>query len=160
MRNSGSTRIYGPYYRKDGRQHVILVSPDGVKKTVSYPKFLKEQALGRCLDPNEETVDHVDRNPANNDLSNLRLLSRSAHAAEDATRVKSAIVNCVICDRELKRRPNDVEGSARKGKAGPFCKSCAGYCGTQIQKGYPRFPVQSGCPVSARVYYKREKSGV
>jgi len=152
-------RIYGPYYRKDGRQHVILMSLDGTRRTVSYPKFLKEQALGRYLDPNQETIDHLDRNPNNNRPTNLRILPRSKHAAEDVTRVKLVNTNCITCGEALKRRPNDLESNAKQCKAGPFCKPCAGRYGVQIQQGYPRFPPQLGCPATARTYYKREKAG-
>ena len=41
-------RIYGPYYRKDGRQHIVAY--DGmIKRTISYPRFLLETHLGRVL---------------------------------------------------------------------------------------------------------------
>ena len=153
-------RIYGPYYRKDGRQHVVLVFPDGIRRTVSYPKFLKEQALGRLLDPNQETIDHLDRNPNNNKPLNLRILPRPEHAAEDVTRVELVDTNCITCGESLKRRPNDLENNAKRGKAGPFCKSCAGHYGVHIQQGGSRLPPQSGCPIVSRVYYKREKTGV
>jgi len=45
-------KVYGPYTRKDGRQHVILYE-NGTRKTVSYPKYLLETKLGRPLDSNE-----------------------------------------------------------------------------------------------------------
>ena len=32
-------KVYGPYKRRDGRQHVIL-KKDKIKITVSYPKYL------------------------------------------------------------------------------------------------------------------------
>ena len=40
-------KVYGPYIRRDGRQHVILRFEGGSGKTVSYPKFLMECKLGR-----------------------------------------------------------------------------------------------------------------
>jgi len=73
-------QIFGPYKRKsDGRQIVIVVEPNGRRRTVSYPKWLMEQHLGRKLDPNEETVDHIDSNFDNNNLDNLRIMPRKNH---------------------------------------------------------------------------------
>lgn len=41
---------------------------------------IMEQAIGRPLLP-EEVVHHIDENKTNNELSNLQLMTRSAHAA-------------------------------------------------------------------------------
>lgn len=78
-------KIYGPYTRKDGRKHVIL-RKDGKLQTISYPRFLLEEKLGRKLLP-EETVDHIDEDLSNDDLSNLQVLSRAENAR------KSLLVN-------------------------------------------------------------------
>lgn len=82
-------RVHGPYKRKDGRQIVIVVENKGLRRTVSYPKWLMEVQLGRKLDPNLETVDHIDSNFDNNDLSNLRIVPRPEHSADDTRRAKS-----------------------------------------------------------------------
>jgi len=124
-------KIYGPYYRKDGRQHVIII--DGTKRrTVSYPKYLMEQRLGRKLDLSE-TVDHINRDFTNNDPSNLQILERKKHAALDVRRVMPVIVKCIHCGKEMKRSHKDAYRNALKGKAGPFCKSCAGRYGANLQ---------------------------
>lgn len=65
--------VYGPYQGKDGRFRVIV---NGV--TVSYPKYLIEQNLGRKLDK-DETVHHIDGDPANNSLDNLQVINRIEH---------------------------------------------------------------------------------
>lgn len=39
-----SQKVYGPYLRKDGRKHVIIVYGDGHKRTVSYGRLVQ---LGR-----------------------------------------------------------------------------------------------------------------
>lgn len=49
--------IYGPYARSDGRKHMILIDENGFRTTISYPKYLMEQYLGRKL-ADDETVDH------------------------------------------------------------------------------------------------------
>ena len=53
-------KVYGPYEMKSGRLYVTIRYDDGRQRTVSYPKFLVEQELGRELGP-DETVDHIDR---------------------------------------------------------------------------------------------------
>src|SRR5690606_5867052 len=88
-------KVYGPYLRKDGRKHVILYK-DGKRSTVSYPKFLMEQHLGRKLKPHE-TVDHIDRDFTNDDITNLRVVDRSQHAKDDAKRVKYTQVEELTC---------------------------------------------------------------
>lgn len=84
-------KIYGPYTRKDGRQHIVLYDFEkGLRKTMSYPKYLLEQKLGRELLPNE-TCDHIDNDFTNNSLDNLQVLTREENArkgADIAPRVK------------------------------------------------------------------------
>ena len=81
--------VYGPYQGKDGRFRVIVNG-----KTVSYPKYLVEQTLGRDLDKNE-TVHHIDGNPANNSLDNLQVISRKEHCRSHALTGPSFHQRCV-----------------------------------------------------------------
>ena len=97
--------VYGPYARKDGRQHVVAIKHNEVgsiieRKTISYPKYLVEVSLGRYLDP-EETVDHIDGDFLNNDLSNLRVVPRSLHAKSHTATRSDAVITCVICHKEF-----------------------------------------------------------
>ena len=119
-------KVYGPYTRPDGRQHVILVNAAGVRRTVSYPKYLMEQHLGRELDPDLETVDHKDRDFTNNNLSNLQILSRPDHSSLDNKRAKMVEFICPECGSRETRLPRVIDQNRRQGKAGPFCsKSCS-----------------------------------
>jgi hypothetical protein len=135
MAYSDNFKVWGPYIRKeDGRQIVIVLEKDGTKRTVSYPKWLMECHLGRRLDPNEETVDHIDSNFDNNDLDNLRLMPRKEHSADDTRRVKNLKFNCAGCKNEFERSPRLIRDKSNKGKAGPFCsRSCAGKYSRQLQ---------------------------
>lgn len=130
-------KVYGPYTRKDGRQHVVIIHGDGTRQTKSYPRYLLEQSLGREL-TGDETVDHTDNNYENNNLSNLQILSRSDNAKKGMSIRKAEIAPfvCPTCNisffKELRYvRHNNIN----HGKKGPFCsRSCAGFYGSQCQK--------------------------
>lgn len=95
------TKIYGPYKsKKDNRLRISLKFNDGHRKTVSYPKYLMEIHLNRYL-LEEETVDHIDKNPLNNDITNLRVLLRREHSANDVLRNKDVSVHCTYCGKEF-----------------------------------------------------------
>lgn len=143
-------KIYGPYKRKDDRQHIIAVFSDGTKKTVSYPKYLTEKRLGRYFKP-WETVDHKDGNFNNNDPSNIQVISRSRHAYEDCRRLLEQDFNCPICNKKFTladKKLNYAVQNRKKGKAGPFCgKGCAGRYGTMIQNNViKKLPVERITP--------------
>lgn len=127
-------KVHGPYKRKDGRQIVIVVEHNNKRRTVSYPKWLMELQVGRKLDPNMETVDHIDSNFDNNDLDNLRIVPRDQHSADDTRRVKLVKFTCVWCDKEFERSPRLIRDKAKKKKAGPFCsRACAGKYSRMLQ---------------------------
>lgn len=103
-------KCYGPYKRKDGRLHVILIEHgknNTITKriTVSYPKYLVEKYLGRYL-VEPETVDHIDGNFSNNELSNLRVVNREIHERSHA-KVRTAIKKvCLVCGKEFETFDN------------------------------------------------------
>jgi hypothetical protein len=148
-------KVHGPYRRRDGRQIVIVIELNGKRRTVSYPKWLMECQLGRRLDPNLETVDHIDSNFENNDLNNLRLVPRDQHSGDDTRRVKPVKFTCSWCDKEFERQPRLVRDKAKKNKAGPFCsRTCAGKYSRLLQlKLIEKMDTQ---PVVDSEYYKRK----
>lgn len=120
-------KVHGPYTKSNGRKIVIIIQDDGSRRTVSYPKFLVEEHLGRMLDPDLETVDHWDSDFNNNDLSNLKIMPRREHSANDTRRVKLVKFKCALCEKEFERSPRVVRDKAKKKNAGPFCsRICAG----------------------------------
>ena len=81
-------KIRGPYESsKDHRLRCVLVFNDKTIKSMSYPKYLMEVHLNRYLTENE-TVDHIDGNPLNNNINNLRVLDRREHCTNDVIRNK------------------------------------------------------------------------
>ena len=128
-------KVHGPYKRKqDGRQIVIIIENNGKRRTVSYPKWIMEMQLGRKLDPDLETVDHIDSNFENNSIENLRIVPRKEHSGDDTRRVKLVKFTCAWCDKEFERSPRLIRDKAKKNKAGPFCsRSCAGKYSRMLQ---------------------------
>jgi len=131
-------KIYGPYTRKDGRQHIVLVS-DGKKTTMSYPKYLLEQKIGRKL-LNHETCDHIDGDFTNNSLDNLQVLSRGDNAAKAMALRPREQIYCVCseCSKSFYASMKRVRhNQGKQKKAGPFCsRSCAGRYGQRLAKTY------------------------
>lgn len=138
-------RVYGPYLRKDGRQHVCLLTPEGTRKTVSYPKYLVEIRNGKLLGK-DETVDHIDNDFDNNSPDNLRIIKRSAHSKDDVRRNLPVTFVCPTCSTTFKlqgSRLSDAKQNRKQGKAGPFCtRSCAGSYSKGVQLGDPRLPAK------------------
>lgn len=131
-------KVRGPYLSKqDGRLRIWLVFNDKTTKGMSYPKYLMELHLDRYLEDNE-TVDHIDGNPLNNELSNLRVLDRTEHCTNDVIRNHDITVSCKYCGKEFTIPGNKIQNRNRKDRhqSGYFCsKSCSGKYGKMIQLG-------------------------
>ena len=114
-----------------------------------------ECQLGRKLDPDKETVDHIDSNFDNNYLSNLRLVPREEHSANDTRRVKPVEFECAWCDKKFERSPRLIRDKAKKNKAGPFCsRGCAGKYSRMLQlKLIDKYDSQKAVD---SVYYKKK----
>jgi len=148
-------KVYGPYSKADSRQIVIVIDRNGVRRTVSYPKWIMECQVGRPLDQDFETVDHKNYDFLDNSLDNLRIVPRDEHSADDTRRVKNVKFTCAWCDKEFERSPRLVRDKAKKNKAGPFCsRQCAGKYSRKLQlKLIDKLDVQ---PLVQSEYYKRK----
>lgn len=123
-------KIYGPYKRKDGRQHVIAYKSQLYRYTISYPKYLMELHLSRYLRLNED-VHHKDGDISNNSLENLEVVDKRQHVSKHNQKYDFVTLYCVGCGKEVLLNPvqhRDLENNRRnKGKFGPYCsKSCIG----------------------------------
>ena len=125
------------YLCKDNRLRIYIKESH---KTVSYPKYLMEETLGRKLLANEE-VHHKDRNPLNNELSNLEVRIRGEHQAEHSTKYKDKIAVCGWCGKEFlwtgpqQQRFYTERRLGRHNSPLPFCsRSCVGHYGKELQE--------------------------
>jgi len=126
-------RILGPYRHKTGqlkgRAYLQIHYCDGSKGTMLYSRYKMEEHLGRRLNKNE-TVDHIDEDVTNDDLSNLRVVSRSENAkmwAANNRDIDYTTFICPECGEEAEKETRYVKHNRKQGKAGPFCgRSCAG----------------------------------
>lgn len=127
-------KVYGPYTRRDGRKHVIILFTNGTRDTVSYPKFLMEQHLGRKLE-DWETVDHINDDFTDDRLENLQILSRADNVKKSAKGEETITFICPVCNKEATKLARNVrhnQGTYRR--LGPFCsRSCAGKHNAAIQ---------------------------
>lgn len=126
-------RVKGPYRHTTknlaGRAYMVVYYKDGSRGTTLYSRFKMEQHLGRRLDK-DETVDHIDEDVTNDDLSNLRVISRSENArswAANNREISYTTFTCPECGEKAKKKTRNVKNNRKQGKAGPFCgRSCAG----------------------------------
>ena len=120
--------LYGPYLRKDSRKHFVVIYSDGSKGSLSYPRWLMEQHLGRQLE-DWEHVDHIDNDKTNDDISNLQLLTVQENSKKNAELYPAELFYffCPFCGNGSKKYMRNVRGNWKKKKSGPFCsRSCAG----------------------------------
>jgi hypothetical protein len=149
-------KVYGPYFNgNEERQIVIIVDDDGNRRTVSLPKYIMEQHIGKPLDKDEGTVDHLDCDYSNNNIENLRIVPRKEHSGDDTRRVKLVSFDCSMCGKNFERSPRLVRDKSKKGRGGPFCsRQCAGRYARKVQlKLLDRMPAQ---PFIQSEYYKRK----
>lgn len=112
-------KVYGPYTRKDGRQIVVLKTPNKHdNRTISYPKYLVEIKLGRYL-KSDEQIDHIDGNFLNNDYSNLRIVNQSLHVRSHVSRKEEIVFRCPICGKQVKTKESSRVTCGNKRCVGP-----------------------------------------
>ena len=120
-------KVYGPYIdRGQGRVIVTLVATNH-RTSTSYARYLMANEVGRLLHDDEQ-VDHIDNDPMNNDLTNLRILTPSENSRRSGGHgVPPVELQCPVCDQMFRRLNQRVLRARRQNKMGKiFCsRQCA-----------------------------------
>lgn len=104
---------------------MVVISTDGKLSCKSYARWLMEQHLGREL-TSDETVDHIDEDKLNDDISNLQVLSLADNIHKSSGYKQYPEYTCPLCGNTFRKWKAQVDSNRRQGKPGPFCtKSCA-----------------------------------
>jgi endogenous inhibitor of DNA gyrase (YacG/DUF329 family) len=149
------SKVYGPFKNYKNREFVILIYPDGSRKTTAYARYLYEKHHNVVLAP-DDTVDHIDRNKKNNTITNLKIVPRAEHSSLDTKKSKDLTFKCPICKQKFKRKPKLLRDSHKRFCAGPFCsKSCAAIYSSRLrQKLIKKLPRQ---PFKKSRYFRDKK---
>jgi hypothetical protein len=129
-------KVYGPYKRADGRQHVIHYDNETKSRTTqSYPRYLMELHLGRKLEEYEH-VDHINEDPTDDRVENYQLTSQQENNRKNSKHRRDTgqfyprwyEFVCPCCGKNAKKLYHYyLNNNVRQGKAGPYCsRSCAG----------------------------------
>lgn len=134
--------INGPYIhttgRLKGRKYLNIIDDNNRKKTtILYSRWLMQQHIGRKLDY-DETVDHIDNDFTNDDISNLKILTRAENSAKYHSDISNTIswyeFICPECNNPSKKELRHVLHNRKQHKDGPFCsRSCASKYGRRKQ---------------------------
>lgn len=97
-----------------------------------YPlhRVLAENKIGRLLGPGED-VHHRDEDKSNNDPSNLEVLTKPDHARLHAPEKDLVLVNCPVCNKEIRIKPGVLRRRTLKAKLGPI--TCSYRCSSLRQ---------------------------
>lgn len=127
---------YGPYRLGDGHLIWSDTHDDGTRHTVLVHREVMEQHLGRKLTA-DEVVHHINKDPSDNRLENLTVMSVAEHASHHARHAEMATLVCCECGATFQRTVRQERSKASKRTAGPFCgKSCQGsWSGRQWGRG-------------------------
>lgn len=128
-------KILGPYM-KEGYLHVVFKYDDGRRVVQMYHRYLWEQEYGP-LD-SKQHLHHIDGNPLNNSLDNLKVMTHSRHMQlhNPKTRKLVAFV-CPSCGRISYKIEKEFNRRKREGCAGPFCdRSCAQWHNSNVRYGH------------------------
>ena len=88
-------------------------------------RLIMEQIIGRVLDYNE-VVHHIDGNTQNNDILNLKIMSRKNHSRLHVKYAKRIQIKCKNCNKLFELRQKRYEWIIKSGVKNLFCcKRCS-----------------------------------
>ena len=134
------------YICKDNRVRAYITYDSGKTASVSYPRLIMQETLGRELKPYEE-IHHIDGNPLNNDVNNLTIINNGEHQRIHMQKYIDKEMICPICGTKFiwtalqQQRFTSHECQRKKAKnpsSKPFCsKSCRAKYSALVTKQAP-----------------------
>ena len=83
--HKGKTQIRKTYSGQ-GYEHIMVMDTKGKKRFLGVHVLVAMAFLNHIPDGNNLVVDHIDKNPLNNNLSNLRILPNGINSNKDRKR--------------------------------------------------------------------------
>lgn len=120
---------------QEGRKTLYLYNSHKDRTTTQYARYLISVHLKRFLNSKEQ-VDHIDENKANNDISNLQVLSVSENLRK-ANKKPDINLICPVCKIEFSRSLTQLRGRQNKivGNTITCSRKCGGKYSHKHQKG-------------------------
>lgn len=110
---------------RQNRKTLILWNSSKNRSSTQYARYLLATNLGRYLTPTE-TVDHIDGDKTNNDISNLQILSRGDNIRKSQKLPLYETV-CYICGKKFYKARNLSKANKEKLDRGEL--TCSRQCG-------------------------------
>lgn len=96
--------VYKQWHKKAGRWYAYLYNPlTKERTTIAWAKYIMCLHLGRMLNPNLETVDHINNDKSDDRLNNLQLLTRLENTQKSAKGRTMVTLVCPKCGKEFTR---------------------------------------------------------
>lgn len=113
---------------KQNRKTVILVNDKNDRSSTQYARYLMAVKLKRFLTQNE-TVDHIDDDKTNDQLSNLQILTRAENVIKACKQPDVQLI-CPICKTTFYRSLTQISGKKDKAKLNMI--ACSRSCGGKL----------------------------
>lgn len=98
-------KVYRVFNNNQSRYMAMLYNSETKHRTtMSWARYIMSCHLGRKLDKNFETVDHIDGNKLNDSLENLQLLTRADNVKKSKKEIKLITLICPVCKSSFSKR--------------------------------------------------------
>ena len=114
----------------EGRRTLTLYNSHTDRSSTQYARYLIACKLGRFLTKDEE-VDHIDEDKTNDDLPNLRVLTKQEHRLKNVVYLSGY---CYICGCEIVKKKSSLRPKFKHALLKEGLLTCSRACGYQKAK--------------------------
>lgn len=123
-------KVYKVWHKKEGRWFAILFANEKNRTSMSWARYQMCLHLGRRLD-RSETVDHIDGDKTNDDISNLQILSLADNIKKSAKQPEMITLTCPYCGKVFQRRKKNTNLVPYRSHIKTM--SCSRHCAGKLQ---------------------------